>query len=192
MDSETTTLLQAMELKRKGFCREAIVLYESMSYEDPQVYGPVGMIYHKGDGDVKKDLDRAINCYQRAISEEVTPAISRALIEAYYEKGFEGVNDCDRYLEKIADLEAPVSQLACLWLFALRFRDQNSPEVQANGRRFGEKAARMGNVFARKAIAETKIKEGRIFTGILGILTARLSELNLGLINKEDIRLQKH
>lgn len=192
MDSETEILLRAMKLKEKGLCKEAISLYESMSDNDPQVYGPIGMIYHKGDGDVPKDLDRAIECYQNAISDEASPAISRALIKAYYEKGFESVKGCERFLEKIADSEAPVSQLACLWLFALRFRGENSPEVQKNGKEFGKKAARMGNIFARKAMAETYIKEGRIVRGILGLLGARFSEFFLAIMNKDDIRLQKH
>lgn len=192
MDSETDALLQAMELRKQGRCKEAISAYESISDENPLVYGSIGMIYHQGVGDVSQDLDRAIECYQRALDNEVTPAIGRALITAYYEKSFEGVDRCESYLERISGLNDPVSQLSCLWLFALRFRSERSKSDQSEGRAFGEKAARMGNVHARKAMAEIFIKEGRFFTGVLRFLAACLSQFWLGLTNKDDIRLQKH
>lgn len=192
MDSETDVLFQAMELRRKGRCKEAISVYESISDENPLVYGSIGMIYHQGVGDVPQDLHRAIECYQLAIDSEVTPAIGRSLITAYYEKSFDGVDHCEFYLERISSLNDPVSQLSCLWLFALRFRSERSKSEQSEGRAFGEKAARMGNVHARKAMAEISIKEGRVFTGVLRFLAAHLSQFWLGLTNRDDIRLKKH
>jgi TPR repeat protein len=192
MNSETDLLCQAMELRRNGKCKEAISIYESISDENPLVFGSIGMIYHRGVGDVTQDLNRAIEYYQRAMDNEVTPAIGRALIAAYYEKSFEGIDHCELYLEKISSLNDPVSQLSCLWLFALRFRTERSKSEQSEGRAFGEKAAQMGNVHARKAMAEVYFAERKLLRAAWMYFRALFSELRLRLVDPEDIRLQKH
>jgi hypothetical protein len=163
-----------------------------LANEDPFYFASIGIIYHMGSGDISEDLDIAIDCYQRALGIAVTPSVGRALISAYYEKSFKSLEDPERYLKKIAECDHSVAQLACLWLFALLFRSERSSEEQAEGRAYGERAARMGNVHACKAMAEVYFAERKILKAAWMFLRASFSKPWLRLINSEDIRLQKY
>jgi TPR repeat protein len=192
MQSQEDLLERAEQLKGMGRCQEAIDLYRKAANQDPFIYSLIGFIYHMGNGDVSKDLDAAIDCYQRGLDESMTPSLSRALLSAYCEKRFESLERCEEYLEKIAGYDHLVAQLACLWLFALRFRSERSPEEQAKGRAYGERAARMGNVHACKAMAEVYFAERKLLRASWMYSRALFSELRLRLIDPEDIRLQKY
>jgi len=192
MPTQGDLLDRAEQLKSLGRCQDAIDLYRRAASQDPFIYSLIGFIYHFGDGDVSKDLHAAIDCYQRGLDEKITPSLCRALLSAYCEMRFESLEHCEEYLEKIAGHDSPVAQLACLWLFALLFRSERSSEEQAEGRAYGEKAARMGNVHARKAMAEVYLAERKLLTAAWMYTRALISKLWLRLANPEDIRLQKY
>lgn len=191
MQREGEILERAITLRKCGRCREAVKLYESVANDNPLVFGPIGLIYHKGQGNVSRDVDYAIACYQRALDDTVTPSIGRALITAYYEKSFQNVARCEEYLEKIASSDDPVSQLASFWLFVLRFRRERSAEERGQGRAFGEKAASMGHVYALKFMGEVYIKEGNILKGLWLFFRGLVAQAILKVVNGDDIRLKK-
>lgn len=192
MGSQNEILERAIELRERGCCKEAVRLFRRLANEDPFYFASIGIIYHIGSGDISEDLDIAIDCYQRALDVAITPSVGRVLISAYYEKSFKSLEDSERYLKKIAECDHSVAQLACLWLFALLFRGERSSEEQAEGRVYGVRAARMGNVHARKAMAEVYFAERKVLRAACIYLRALFSKLWLRLVNPEDIRLHKY
>lgn len=192
MGNQDEILERAIRLRDRGYCKEAVVLFSELANEDPFYFASIGFIYHMGSGDVSEDLDIAIDCYQRALDAAITPSLGRALISAYYEKSFKSLEDPEKHLKMIAECDDPIEQLACLWLFALLFRSERSPEEQAEGRAYGERAARMGNVHARKAMAEVYFAERKLLRATWMYLRSLFSKLRLRLVNPEDIRLQKY
>lgn len=188
-DSEI--LKRAIDLRKRRRCREAVELYESVAGRNPLVYGPIGLIYYKGEGDISRDIDYAIRCYQKVLDDTVTPAISRAFIAACYEKRFRGIEHCERYLEMIADSDDPVCQLASFWIFVLRFRRERSSEERRQARAYGEKAAAMGHVHALKFIGEVYLKEGKILKGMLSYVRGAAAQIFLSIFKRDDIRLKK-
>jgi TPR repeat protein len=192
MEDQNDSLHRAIYLEDQGRCQEAIAVYEVLSKNNPVVLGSIGNIYHIGCGDVSEDLDKAISYYQLALDRCESVAISRSLLTAYFQKSFSGIDGYEEYLEKIAGYDHLVAQLACLWLFALLFRSERSPEEQAEGRAYGERAAQMGNVHARKAMAEVYFAERKLLRAAWMYSRALFSELRLRLVDPEDIRLQKY
>lgn len=149
-----------------------------------------GCIYEEGGGGVKKDLDKALFYYQKAIEE--TGAVEAYLgLGKFYYYGMGVRQDYVKAFEHYSVVDKDTDNaIAQLMLGKMYQHGQGVKKDLQKARGYYDRAIAKGNVYAIRNLASLEAEEGNPLKSLWLRLEAGLMAFNIGRKNMKDTRLR--
>lgn len=180
----------AIDALRKGDKAGSLHIFKSLAKEgEPAAYREIANIYEFGGGGVEKNIQKAIQWYEKSV-DEVNDGYGCIGLARVYFYGKEGEPNYSKALEYLSLIENNNLPLADLMLGRMYRLGKGTDSDYDKAKIYYRKSAASGNLFAIKELGKLEMESGQFIYGIYLWMKALAMTIIIGAKDIYDHRLK--